>query len=143
MSVIDHTPLVIMLLYAVKANNLDLFHKCNGDMAPLFFAFHRHNYSRYLTCFEMFLTSIDKTHPGAKELLEKGAIAVARSLIPGALSAVDKTMEEGFMKFAKSAGGLSELFHMAGAYEKFCHTTSTRDKFYEKTLDMCGMITYL
>ena len=29
---------------------------------------------------------------------------MARSLIPGALSAVDKTMEETFMKFAKSSG---------------------------------------
>jgi len=52
----------------------------------------------------MFLTNIDKSHPGAKELLTKGGIAVARSLIPGALSAVDKTMEETFMKFSKSAG---------------------------------------
>ena len=48
----------------------------------------------------MFLTHIDQSHPGAKELLKKGGIAVARSLIPGALSAVDKTMEETFMKFA-------------------------------------------
>ena len=48
---------------------------------------------------DMFLTNIDKSHPGAKELLMKGGIAVARSLIPGALSAVDKTMEETFMNF--------------------------------------------
>ena len=61
---------------------------------------------RYLTRYEMFLTNIDQTHPGAKELLSKGGIAVARSLIPGALSAVDKTMEETFMKFAKSQGRL-------------------------------------
>ena len=53
---------------------------------------------------DMFLTNIDKFHPGAKELLMKGGITVARSLIPGALSAVDKTMEETFMKFSKSAG---------------------------------------
>lgn len=59
---------------------------------------------RYLVWLEAFLTNIDKSHPGAKELLKKGGIAVARSLIPGALSAVDKTMEETFMKFAKSAG---------------------------------------
>ena len=54
--------------------------------------------------FDLFLTNIDKFHPGVKELLEKGGIAVARSLLPGALSAVDKTMEETFMKFSKSAG---------------------------------------
>lgn len=59
---------------------------------------------RYLTWFDSFLTNIELTHPGAKPLLEQGAIAVARSLIPGALCAVDKTMEETFMKFAKSPG---------------------------------------
>jgi radical SAM superfamily enzyme YgiQ (UPF0313 family) len=57
-----------------------------------------------LTWLDVFLTNIDKSHPGAKELLKKGGIAVARSVIPGALSAVDKTMEETFMKFAKSTG---------------------------------------
>ena len=56
---------------------------------------------------EKFLTNIDKSHPGAKELLIKGGIAEARSMIPGALSAVHKTMEETFMKFSKSPG--SEL----------------------------------
>ena len=53
---------------------------------------------------DMFLTNIDKSRPGAKEPLMKRGIAIARSLIPGALSAVDKTMEETFMKFSKSAG---------------------------------------
>lgn len=62
---------------------------------------------RYLVWFDLFLNNIDKSHPGAKELLQKGGIAVARSLIPGALSAVDKTMEETFMKFAKSAGRIN------------------------------------
>lgn len=59
---------------------------------------------RYLVWQELHLTNLEKTHPGAKELLTKGAIAVARSMIPGALSAVDKTMEETFMRFAKSPG---------------------------------------
>ena len=53
---------------------------------------------------EIFHTNLEKMHPGAKELLSKGGIAVARSLVPGALSAVDKTMEETFMRFAKSTG---------------------------------------
>ena len=53
---------------------------------------------------EINLTNLESTHPGAKDLLTKGAIAVARSMVPGALSAVDKTMEESFMRFAKSSG---------------------------------------
>lgn len=52
----------------------------------------------------LFLTDIEASHSGAKQLLKKRGIAVARSLVPGALSAVDKTMEETFMKFSKSAG---------------------------------------
>ena len=59
---------------------------------------------RYLTWFEAFLTNLELSHPGATELIDNGAIAVARSLIPGSLSAVDKTAEETFMKFAKSSG---------------------------------------
>ncbi len=46
-SVMDHQKLVFMLLYAVKTHNRKLFHVCNGKMAPLFFAYDGHNYSRY------------------------------------------------------------------------------------------------
>jgi hypothetical protein len=46
MGVIDHTSLLLMLQYAVKTNNLTLFHKCNGEIANLFFAFDGPNYSR-------------------------------------------------------------------------------------------------
>ena len=66
---------------------------------------------RYLTWFEVHLTNLERTHPGAKELLAKGAIAVARSMVPGSLSAVDKTMEETFMRFAKSPGKLKNYLH--------------------------------
>ena len=48
MSVIDHTHLILMLQFSVRTNNFALFHKCNGDMANLFFAYDGPNYSRYL-----------------------------------------------------------------------------------------------
>ena len=57
-------------------------------------------FHRYLVWLDVFLTNIEMSHPEAEELLKKGGIAVARSLIPGSLSAVDKTMEETFMRFA-------------------------------------------
>ena len=46
LSVIEHTRLILMLKYSVKTNNFPLFHKCNGDMADLFFAYDEPNYSR-------------------------------------------------------------------------------------------------
>ena len=36
---------------------------------------------------------------------------MAQSLIPSALSAVDKTMEETFMKISKSAGTIYFYYH--------------------------------
>lgn len=45
-SFIEHCHLVFMLQYAVKTNNFELFHKCNGEMADLFFAYDGQNYSR-------------------------------------------------------------------------------------------------
>ena len=34
-SFMDNAELVFMLIYAVKANNRKLFHKCNGEIAKL------------------------------------------------------------------------------------------------------------
>ena len=81
---------------------------------------------------EVHLTNLETTHPGAKDLLSMGAIAVARSMIPGALSAVDKTMEETFMFFAKSSGGFAGLYSQFGAYQRWCRTTSTLLSFMRR-----------
>lgn len=47
-SFVQHCHLIFMLQYSVKTNNFALFHKCNGEMADLFFAYDGHNYSRYM-----------------------------------------------------------------------------------------------
>ena len=70
------------------------------------------SFDRYLAWCEVFLTNIDQSHPGAKELLNRADIAVTQSLIPGAFSAVDKTMEETFMKIVKSKGTEIPLLHL-------------------------------
>ena len=48
MDVVDHTRLLLMLQFAVKTSNYELFHKCNGQMAELFFAYDGPNSSRYI-----------------------------------------------------------------------------------------------
>ena len=45
-SFMDDAKLVFMLMYAVKTNNRKLFHKYNGEMANLFFAYDGQNYCR-------------------------------------------------------------------------------------------------
>ena len=96
-----------------------------------------------LTQFEIFLMNIELTNSGARGLLTKGAISVVCPLIPGVLSAVDKTMEETFMRFAKSPGGLSGLFNMFESYQRFCCITSMHVQFFENMLEQCDLINAL
>ena len=60
-------------------------------MCPLYFTFGGINYARYLSLQSVILQNIDQTHSGAKGLLEKGALSVARSLLPGSRNPVDLT----------------------------------------------------
>ena len=110
-------------------------------MSVLFFTYDGHNYSRYLTWFDVYLTNLESTDPRALELIDNEALSLARSLIPGSLSAVDKTMEETFMKFAKGSGGLLHIFEKHGTYQRWCRTTSARAKLFEKTIEICGLST--
>ena len=88
----------------------------------------------------MYLTNLEITHPGATDLIDKGVIGAARSLVPGCLSAIDKTMEETFMKYSKGTGGLLGIFDNYSAYQRWCRTKSARGKLFEDMLEMCGLI---
>lgn len=44
LSVTHHARLVFMMNFAVKTNNFEHVHHCNGVMADLFFAYDGHNY---------------------------------------------------------------------------------------------------
>ena len=73
MSYIDHVWLVLSLIHAVKHNFL-LYSHCLHLMANLFFTFGGQNYARYLTYFSTFIANIEVSHPGATEVLKRGAI---------------------------------------------------------------------
>ena len=104
-SYIDHIWIVLFLLMSVKTIDVLLYAACLSMMADLFHSFDGQNYARYLTFFPGYLANIEEMNPGATELLQLGAISVARSYTPGNLCAVDKTIEETFMKHAKSHTG--------------------------------------
>ena len=142
----DNIWMVLELLQSVKTNNLSLYTQCLFNMADLFYSFDGHNYSRYLTFFALFLANIDETHPGASELLKAGAISVARSYVPGNRCAVDKTIEETFMKHAKSHGGsggcgagLTGILTNFNAYQRWVKTTHERAQYVDVTYAKADM----
>ena len=147
MSYLDHVWLVLSLLKAVKSNDYELYCYCLYHMADLFFSFDGQNYARYLTFFAVFLANIEVSHPGATDLLKRGAFSVARSFVSGNRCAVDKTIEETFMKHAKSHGGaggcgagVSGILSSYGAYQRWAKTTHERTRYVEATLSMADML---
>ena len=115
-------------------------------MADLFFSFDGQNYAMYLTFFSVFLTNIEETHPGATDLLKMGAISVARSFEPGSQCPVDKTIEEIFMRHAKSradpgsrGAGVYGLLQNYEAYRRLARTAHERSKYVDVMLQMADM----
>ncbi|KAL5013682.1 hypothetical protein ScPMuIL_007952 [Solemya velum] len=144
----DHVWLVLSLIRAVETNDFLLYAECLHQMSDLFFSFDGQNYARYLTFFSVFVANIRDSHPGATDVLQRGAISVARSFIPGNRCSVEKTMKETFMKHAKShsgAGGIgagvtgiSSNYH---AYQRWVQTTRERSKYVQATFNMADMLT--
>ena len=102
-------------------------------MCDLFFSFSGQNYARFLTFFSVFVANLEFSHPRSIDDMKAGVISVARSMIPGNRCAVDKTMEETFMKHAKSKGGaggsgagLCGILKNFNAYQRWVRSTPER-----------------
>ena len=116
-------------------------------MCDLFFNFGGQNYARYLTFFSVFLANIEISHPGATDLLKRGAINLARFFVPGNRCSVDKTIEETFMKHSRSHGGagggsagLSGLLSNYDAYQRWVRAAHERVQFVKGALAMVDML---
>ena len=146
-SYMDHMWLVLSLIRAVKTNDFNLYAQCLHLMANIFFSFDGQNYAWYVSYFSVFVANLDENCPRASELLQRGAISVGRSFIPGNRCAVDKTMEETFMKHAKSRSavggsgtGISGIAGNYDAYERWIRTIREWCKYVEATLNMAYML---
>ena len=142
----DYVWLLLQLVHAVKMNDFMqyMYANCISLMPDLFFSFGGQNYARYLTFYSTYLANIEESHPGATEILKQGAMSVARSIIPGNRFDVDKTMEETFMKQAKSrvwgGAGLMGIANKYNAYQGWVKTTHVwRSKYLESTLSLVNM----
>ncbi len=132
---------ILTYLRATKVNNLDLQLYCMERICPLFFSMDHHNYARYLSIQLISMLNMDRSHPGAKDLLEKGALSVARSSVPASRTPVDVTIEQTINRHAKSSGGIIGFSRNYPAYYRWCVTRHSRAAYVTATLDMAGMDT--
>ena len=73
------------------------------------------------------MLNVDENHEGAEELLKSKAFSVTKPFIPGNIFTTDKTIEETFMKHAKSKGsgmsvGISGIDNNPEAYQQWART---------------------
>ena len=90
----------------------------------------------------MFIANLDYTHPGAVDQIKLGIFSVARSKIPGSRCAVDKTMEEMFMRHAKSkaaGAGISGIAQNYSRYQRWARTKHERCQYKEETFAQAGL----
>ena len=88
-------------LMATDKNDLELYQACITSMYPLYLAFGTSTMEDIYPSTQHFFKTFYETHPGAKGLLEKGALSVARSLLPGCRNPVDLTIAQTFLKHTK------------------------------------------
>ena len=145
-SYMNHVRLLLSLIEAVKTHSYDLYVQAIMQMSSLFFSFDGQNYARYLTYLSVFLMNIDFSHPGASDFIKRGAFSVARSFLPGCRCATDKTIEETFMKHAKSYAGTGssgeELYGILTnypAYQRWIRTTHVHCLYLKATFSMANM----
>ena len=137
-----------LMHFAVKRNEFQIYAYLLFDMSKLFFAYNGQNYARHLAYFSLFLMNLHESHPGADELLRRGAISVARSFIPGNREEVDKVIEETFNRHGKSrcgpgtsGAGLSGIMTNQNAYQRWVTSAHERIKFVESQMKLTDMVT--
>ena len=91
MQYLDFVWLLLRFQRATNENNFSLHLASLEDMCSLFFSYDHPNYTRYTVVYILTMLNLDKTHPGAEELLKGKGISVNRSSIPSSRNAVDIT----------------------------------------------------
>ena len=122
-----HVNLYLKLIKAVKINNFYLYRYCLIQTCNLFYVYNGQNHAKYLTFFSIYMLNVDENHEGAEEPLKSKAFSVTKPFIPGNRFATDKTIEETFMKHAKSKGsgisvGISGIGNNPEAYQQWART---------------------
>ena len=68
------------------------------------------------------LLNLQVAHPGADDILRKGALSVSRLNVPGSCNPIDMTIEQMINHHVKSAGGIVAFSRNIPAYRRWCVT---------------------
>lgn len=96
---------LLEFIRATRNGSWDCHRKWLNLMIPLFFAYHRQNYSRYMPAYLLEMEKLPETHPFASAHLQEGQFSTQRTCHPFSGTAHDQTIEQTINRDAKVAGG--------------------------------------
>ncbi len=128
-----------MFARACKANDVELYVYSLQKMVPFFFACNKPNYSRWMTMFVVQLINMDKTHPGVRDTLAKGALSIRRTSNNFSRAPVDMTLEQTINQDAASGlTGIAAFQQSTGAKNRWSITRSARSEIVSALMEITG-----
>jgi hypothetical protein len=140
MTYIDLVGVYMLFSRACRTNDIDLFIYALHLICPIFFAVNKPNYARWTVRFLLNLLNMDETHPGIRQMLDKGALSVRRTNNPFARNPVDMTLEQTINADAASRlTGISAFQQSIAAKNKWTITRSARSAVVGELLAKAGI----
>ena len=137
---IDLISVYFLFSRACRTNDVDLFIYSLSLMCPVFFSANKQNYARYMVRFILNLLNMDTTHPGVRQMLEKGALTIRRSSKPFSRLPVDMTLEQTINADAASRlTGISAFQQSDAAKNRWTITRTARSAVVGELLNMAGL----
>lgn len=137
MTYIDLVHLYLLLDYACRTNDMDLYIHA---LDPVFFATHRPNYARWMTKYHLNLMNMDYSHEIIRAVFEGGALSIWRTGKNFSRSAVNLSLEQTVNKDAASRqGGIAAFTQCVETGKRWTLARSFRGAVVGCLLEMAGL----
>ena len=141
LSYMEKVGLILQFQRATKENSLTLHLASLHRMCSMFFSFDRPNYARYSAFYLLNMLNLEKTHPGAEDLLNNNGFRVNISDVPSSRNAVDMTIEQTINRHAKSYSGIVGFSQNHSAHYRWRRTRNARASYLQATREIANIDT--
>lgn len=137
---IQYIQLYHLLERSVRETDIDLFITTMTQITDLFFATNRQNYARWMSKYQLDLMNMDDSHPGLRQILDKGGFSVRRSSNEFSRIPVDLTLEQTVNADAASRmTGYTSSTNNYSSRVRWSVTKSSRAALANEALSMVDM----
>ena len=133
LSYMEKVGLILQFHRATKENCLTVHLASLQRMCSMFFSLDHPNCARYSAFYLLNMLNLEKTHPGAEDLLKNNGFSVNRSDVPSSRNAVDITIGQTSNRRAKSHSEIVCFSRNRSAYYRWRRTRHARASCLQAT----------